>query len=152
MYICSECGRLYDEMEVETPYETDREMFSTIRWRHRPPVVTVETCECGGELEKAEYCQNCFEWTSPAFKYCDECLDKYRTLDTMLEIGEDNTEKISINGMLFSSFTVEEIEQILIDTLRSMDEDELKEKVNKYCEEDITYFKRFAEEKWKEEK
>ena len=149
MYICEDCGKIYENNEVEyNPNEGLNgdypDVFNTIY---------VENCDCGGALVEAKECHCCGEWISAnGYDYCKDCLEEHKNLDTMLEIGADWENNISLNGFLTSAFTKEDIEQILIDALKNGEKEKLVKAINKYCEEDIEYFWGVAEKKWKEEK
>lgn len=128
MFICIDCGKTYEDYEVETT-----------------------ECECGGELVEAYRCKKCYNWTPIHRPICMDCLNEYKTVETMLEIGSDWEEQISLNGFLVSAFTKEDIERILTDALKSKKVDEIKKEVDKYCDDDIVYFMEVAERKCKEE-
>lgn len=147
MYICRDCRKVYEDEEVEhieeVPYSHP---LNNTRF-------TVETtCDCRGEIAKAVECEGCGEWTTEERELCIDCINKYKNIDTMLEIGADYEESISLNGFLISAFTKDDIEQMLIDALKRQEKQMLDNAINKYCEEDLDYFYGVAERKWKEER
>ena len=150
MYICEKCGKPYEDYEVETkeklPYGEKHcglgePMYDLTR------TIVDDECECGGEIVKAKPCKNCNKWTTEDMDFCRECLEEHKTLDTMLEIGADYEEKICINGFLACAFTKEDIELILIDTLKNGEKENLDKAIEKYFEEDMDYFLGVADKK-----
>lgn len=155
MYICVDCGKTYEDYEVETveelPYGEEHCGLGKPLYNLKRTVIEDE-CDCGGEIVKAKPCEKCYSWTAENKTFCLDCLNEHKTLDTMLEIGADWEEKISLNGFLMSAFTKEDIEQILIDTLKNGEKEKLDKAINKYCEDDMEYFWGVAEKKCREEK
>ena len=50
---------------------------------------------------------------------------------------------------MHSFFSKDEIEQILIETLKQVDEPILDSAILEYCNDDELYFKEYIEKKWK---
>lgn len=155
MYICEDCGKIYEDEEVETvdemPYGERHCGLGKPIWDMSR--VEVEACSCGGELVKAKKCEKCGDlMPDNCHDVCADCRDEYATLDTVLEMGDDYATNISLNGFLTSVYTKEEIELILIDTLKVRDKDFIESKVNEYCNFDIDYFWGEADKRWKEGK
>lgn len=153
MYICTDCGKVFEDWEVitevENPYGEEHCGLGVPRTRF----IRIDTeCLCGGEIVKAKECERCGEFTAEYRDLCFNCYDEYKTLDTVLEIGAEWECTVPLNGFLLSAFTKEDIEQILIDTLKNSEKEKLDKAIDKYCEEDIEYFRGYAERKWKEEK
>jgi hypothetical protein len=149
VYICEDCGKLVEEEPCEVEHCSLSDEFPDYTVPQKTPI----ECSCGGEFVEAVQCKNCGEYFANDYiSICQSCRDDYRNLDTVLEIGSDWENKISLNGFLMTVFTKEDIELILLDTLKNFGEDKVKEAVDKYCEDDIDYFWRHAEKKWKEEK
>lgn len=150
MYICVDCGKIYEDEEVETNVgleEYNEGYYGT----PSPKFLQVDECaSCGGNLEKAVECKKCGDFIASDKVFCESCLSNYETLDNALEIGADYKTMISLNGLFAFAFTTKEIEDILLEKLN--ESNNLKNIIKSYCEEDISYFNDFAEAKWKEEK
>lgn len=143
MYICKDCGKIYEDEEAE-------DVYATTRYYN---LVEIDSCTCGGELVKAKRCQKCDEFMpEDSFSLCDSCVEEYETLENALEIGADYGEKVSLNGFFASAFTKEEIESILLETFKAKDEKIKKNAIKQYCEDDYSYFMGVVDKKWKEEK
>lgn len=155
MYICKDCGKNYEDYEVESieelPYGEEHCGLGKPLYPLKRTYIESE-CGCGGEIVKAKPCENCYSWTAEGRDFCIDCLEEHKTIDTMLEIGADWEETISLNGFLASAFTKEDIEQILIDVLKNGEKGNLDKAINKYCEDDIEYFWGVAEKKCREER
>lgn len=144
MFICADCGRLVDENEVYVSTESRGECWGT------PCYIKVNVCpHCGGELEEATECVVCGGWSSEDTGICDDCLGKLTTDENCLDIGEENLEKIKINGFLYSAFTEDEINNILWEKLKS-DPIKLEEVKVTYRDYDKYYFAEWVKNKWKE--
>lgn len=155
MYICEDCGKIYEDEEVETvdemPYGERHCGLGKPIWDMSR--VEVEACSCGGELVKAKKCEKCGEWMPDNSHYvCANCRDEYATLDSMIEMGGECQNKIALNGFLTSVFSARDIELILIDTLKRRDDEFVNNTIKEYCDFDIDYFWEYADKKWKEEK
>lgn len=144
MHICEKCGKIYEDEDcLITEYDTLTERTT----------VEYEGCICGGALVPAKKCEKCDEWMPDnSHSLCEDCANEYATLDTVLEIGADWENKVSLNGFLTSIFGKEEIELILMDTLTAREEGFAKKAIKAYCEEDVEYFLGVVDKKWKEEK
>ena len=83
MYVCLECGHLFEEGEEKTVYETHG--FST------PPYEEFRVCpRCSGPYTNAFRCDCCDDWitgdyikTDDGQRYCDNCYYK-------MELGEED--------------------------------------------------------------
>ena len=150
MYICTDCGKVFEDWEVEREDSTYGEEHCGLG----APItrfMRIDTeCSCGGEIVKAKECERCGEFTAEYNDLCLNCYDEYKTLDSVLEIGAEWEENVSLNGFLLSAFTKEEIECVLLYALK--EHKNVKHFVDKYCEDDIEYFRGYAERKWNEEK
>ena len=129
MYICQECGKVYEKKSHNFECE-----------------------KCGEKLEKAVPCENCGAWVAETNCLCDNCLEKYKTLDVALDIGGEWSGCISLNGFLISFYSRKDIEQILFDSIRNERQERVNKAVERYCNEDKECFKECAERKWNEEK
>ena len=143
MYICEDCGKIYEDEEAE-------DVYATTGYYN---LVNIEPCSCGGNLVKAKRCEKCDEFMpEDNLALCDSCIEEYETLENALEIGADYEEKVSLNGFFASAFTKEEIESILLETFKAKDEKIKKNAIKQYCEDDYSYFMGVVDKKWKEEK
>ena len=154
MYICSDCGKVFEDEEVLNVEKNDRISGNVFLCR---PIrcgsyCELEDCTCGGELEKAMPCENCGSWVEDGNCLCKDCLEEYKTLDTALEIGGDWDDCVSLNGFLLYFYSREDIELILLDAIRNESVEKVKRAIEKYCNEDKDCFKECAERKWREEK
>lgn len=154
MYICPDCGRTYEDEEVVSVYKEDHISGNVFLCR---PItcesfVEVADCDCGCELEKAVPCENCGSWVEDGNTLCEDCLQEYKTIDVALDIGGEWDGCVSLNGFMLSFYSREDIEQILLDSIRNESEEKVRRAVEKYCNEDKECFKECAERKWKEER
>ncbi len=147
MYICVDCGKVFDGDEISIWKESRGEFWG------EPCTEKMYGCpNCKGEFVKAKECKICGDWIKEDdWDICEECIDKYKTADNCLEIGKDYKEKIILNGFLHFAFSLSEIENILLERLKQ-DEERLKSLVSDYCQEDMLYFTEWVGKKWNEEK
>lgn len=155
MYICEDCGKIYEDEEAvsveEMPYGEEHCGLGKPIWDNNR--VEVETCSCGGELVKAKKCEKCGEWMPDnIYHICSDCRDKYATLDAMIEMGAEWQNKFALNGFLTSIFSAKEIELILIDVLKRRDDEFVNAQIKEFCDFDIECFWGYADRKWKEGK
>lgn len=144
MYICEDCGKIVAEEDVSAHNESIGEYWGV------PCFETIYSCpHCGGELEEATECVVCGGWSSEDNGICDDCLDKLTTDENCLDIGEENLEKIKINGFLYSAFNEDEINNILWEKLKE-DQIKLDEVKVAYRDYDKSYFAEWVKNKWKE--
>lgn len=146
MYICESCGKLVSDGEISAHKERG-EYWGT------PFLSEVSCCPvCGGGLVEAKECTICGEWIKDGdWDICEECLEKEKTKDNCFEIGKENEETFNINGFIFSAFSKDEIEQILLKYLEN-DEQKMKKAVQEYCEYDMSYFVDWVGAKWYKKK
>lgn len=155
MYICRDCGKTFEDYEVEETIEFpygEKHCGLGAPWISLKRIVVEEECSCGGEISKAKTCDKCGQWCPQDRNYCLDCLETHKTFETMLEIGSEWEEKLSINGFLYSAFTKDEIELILIDAFNNLTNEKREKAINKYCDDDIEYFWGVAEKKCREKK
>ena len=150
MYICDKCGKTIENKDIKFDFEywnlSEESCYSK-------KVIHMRDCSCGGNYEEAKECEKCGKYIMESDRcICESCANDYRTLDMVLEIGSDWEEKLSLNGFLFSAFTKEEIELILIDTLKNNDKEKMESAIKDFCDYDLDNFWGYAEKKWKEEK
>lgn len=148
MYICSYCGKTFEDEEVETVESEESIVVDGYSCR----TFVLSSCTCGRELEKASICQKCGAPVEEGYSLCEICLEEYKTVDVALEIGEEWDGCITLNGFLLSYYSREDIEQILLDSIRNESVDKVQKAVSRYCEEDKECFRECAEKKWKEQR
>lgn len=104
MLICTNCGRVIEEDSLVYHAETHGERRA-------------DDCYCGGEFVAAVECEICGKYMADADSriVCDSCVAENTTFETAREIGEQNKEKIEINGFFFDIFSEEEIDEILLE-------------------------------------
>jgi predicted nucleotidyltransferase len=146
MYICENCGKIIEEVPFDYEYWNLSDGFNNAK-----KIIHEQDCSCGGSYEKAKECEICGDYIKESgIDICEKCLEDYKTLDIVLEIGADYEEALSLNGFLASAFTKEEIELILIDTLNNNEKERMDKAIKKYINDDVDYFGRHVEKKWKE--
>lgn len=92
-------------------------------------------------MKKCEKCGkkiNLKDWD-----FCEECLEKEKTLENCLLIGTYYDEEVEINGFWGFCFTDEKIEEILRSAFEKLPIEEKNDLVKKYCEYDMLYFVRY---------
>lgn len=132
-YKCLKCGHIFEEGEQKTFTESYGE--------------TMSGCPCcGGSYEETEACEICgAEHLEKDLMggVCEECINEYKKdIDVCYKVGKNDFESINLNCFLATMFSVEEIEQILIEKLK-------KEKADcsEFANSDIYWFaERLAEE------
>ena len=99
MWICDNCGELYEELE-----------------KH---------CKCGGYIVNAIECKACGEYYDEDIligfgkdKICESCYDNSLDFENAFEYGTEDKEKREINGFLATHFSDDQIENILIEVLK----------------------------------
>ena len=106
-------------------------------------------CPCCGndEFDEGELCEVCGKFFSSEFGddegregICDGCLDGFLSVETLLELGEEDREEIEINGFLRSAFSVSEIEEILTRELLSLPPSYLDRERREYIDTDKDWF------------
>lgn len=126
MYICTECG----------------EVFDNISWRIEPHGEELCGCPyCGGTAQKAKKCGVCGLYYSEeelSGGVCDECIDKYKKdFDTCYNISLGEETDISINALLASLIDKSDIEAILIEHIKKRMPDV---DCSPFIDEDIYWF------------
>ena len=110
MYICEDCGHVF-----ETP-----EKFAEAHGEH------YEGCpECGSSFAVADECKDCGEYFSIHDLnggICEDCLrgrvNEYKyNPKACYCVAKGETESVELNSFLTCMFTVEQIEEILMQTL-----------------------------------
>lgn len=154
MYICESCGKIFEEDEICEIQKEEHIFgdFSISRTITKCFSEGLSYCGCGGDIVKAVHCEKCDSFVPKGNFVCEDCLEEYKTLDVALDIGEEWDGVVSLNGFLLSFYSREDIEQILLDSIRNEREEKVKRAVERYCNEDKECFKECAERKWREEK
>lgn len=116
-YKCIECGHIFEEGEQAVWKERRGEHWGT------PCTEEMSGCPlCKGDFQKTFKCAICgAEHTEEELHgdVCDDCIDEYRKdFDTCYKISKGETVNVEINALLASIFSVEEIEEIIVDFIR----------------------------------
>lgn len=136
MYKCMKCGEVFDEYTAD--WETHDEM-------------ACPSCYSPDDYEEARECKKCGDWFTEdegEGNLCGECFDDFAFLHRhdakkMYKFSEGTTETVEINDFLASRFTVEEIEEILLKELISVQD--MQDYVG-YIERDKMQFAEYIEE------
>lgn len=67
IYICTKCGRVYDEMPTVQQLHPYGNGFAY-------ETVTDDMCRCGGDIVEAEQCSRCGGYFEPYEMYGDLCI------------------------------------------------------------------------------
>ena len=133
MYKCLKCGHLFEEGEQRKITESYGEEMYGCPLCGEPYEETLQCKICGSEHLEKELIG----------EVCEECIDEYKKdIDVCYKIGKNDFDSINLNCFLSTMFTVEEIEQILLEKLK-------KEKADcsEFVDADIYWFaERLAEE------
>lgn len=114
MFICKECGHIFEKGEEQTWIEPHGEHLSG--------------CQiCSGSYEEAEQCNICGSYFLAeklhgytSSRVCDNCLNERRNDYEMCKrISFGAAEKVELDSLLVSLFDVSEIEQILREHINS---------------------------------
>lgn len=147
MLICNNCGRLIEDDELH--YTTECHGYTSLGEAMREVIDT--PCSCGGDFIKATKCAICGEWfnNEEIHGVCDSCISGHETVDEALAIGAENVVAVDINEFVTKVLTAEEINEILAKAVKEKVADHSHE-VEKYCEDDLSYFAEFIEYKYGE--
>lgn len=121
MYKCLHCGAVFEEGQQAV-------------WSENRGVFWGETCYedvsgcplCGQGYREATKCEICGEYflADDSDRACNDCIEKYRyDIDMCFKVGSGDTENVKINWFLSCMFKPEEIEQILLQHLKSEEEE-----------------------------
>lgn len=116
MYVCTKCGKLSEEQPTRREYhrEVPGDSYETF----------VDSCKCGGEIEKAVKCAVCDDWydaDSLTEGVCRYCLHHELTPENVESfVGTFEIEKCTfeINAALEYIFTSDEVNEILMRELK----------------------------------
>jgi hypothetical protein len=146
MLICTHCGKTY-----EGALPTCIEIHGHTSLGNTIEEIGVDTLcpHCKkGELVVATKCRVCddYFYDENDYKVCDDCLDKNKTLETALAIGEENTTDVYVNGFVKTLLGDKRINDILVEYVRKTYTDSIiKKRIVDYCEEDPIYFAEWVE-------
>lgn len=116
MYICPDCGKLYDALPTTEDIQPYGEGGCVEL--HEVP------CSCGCYLEEAKQCAICDEWQVAdelTEGVCEYCINREMTADNVegfVETFETVNCSFDINAAFEYVFTSEEVNQILMRELR----------------------------------
>ena len=118
MYKCLDCGHIFEDGEEKRYTENVGECFGF------PAYQEFRSCPiCGGDFEETVRCEICGEeHLSEELNggVCDSCIDqKRKDFDACYKISLGETETIKINALLASLLEECDIEQILIDYIKT---------------------------------
>jgi reverse gyrase len=132
---CLSCGHIFEEGEEARWYEEHGELWSGCPVCYGGYEETTKCVICNGEFLEHELRNGCV---------CDDCLKLYNDDFSMCyEIGKQSPQEISINGLLATLFSVDDIEEILCKILKK----EEKVDCSEFIKEDEDWFaERLAEE------
>lgn len=146
MLICTHCGKTY---EGALPTCIEIHGYTSLGNSLAEEYVNTLCPHCKkGEMVEATECKVCGEYfyDESNYKVCDDCLDKSKTLDTALAIGEENTTDVYVNGFVKTVLGDKRINEILVDYIRAhYDDSTLKRRIINYCDEDRSYFAEWVE-------
>ena len=122
MFICSECGREYED---------------DIAYR-----LNYDCRKCGDRLEEAKTCEICGEYhieDELVGGMCESCIDEYRhNVDACMVVAlEAPKEEIKINALLASLFDEKDIEAKLLEQIKKNNP---HEDSSPFIDKDISWF------------
>lgn len=114
--MCKRCGDVYEELpthDEDFGYDVGIGRVSAVQ-------TLVDSYHCGGNFVEATQCDECGEWfeKNGLQTICDKCLEKYKTLDNAIKLGDEYSIPKKINQFFAWCFSEEEINQILERELR----------------------------------
>lgn len=114
--MCEQCGDVYENL----PTHDEDLGYDVGVGKMVARVTLVDSCHCGGNLVKATQCEECGEWFKKNGQQtiCDKCLEKYKTLDNAIKLGDEYSIPKKINQFFAWCFSEVEINQILERELR----------------------------------
>lgn len=115
MFICTDCGRLYDEMPIHTEHHDDY---------YSEPVNS--DCYCGGMVEEAKRCKVCGEYVTEddiVEGVCEACLHlemKAETVEAFID-SYRFTERtyFQLNPIIEHVFSDDEVNEILLREIKN---------------------------------
>lgn len=132
MFKCFSCGEVFSEEEVAKRTEDYGESF--------------EECPCCGcAFDEAKQCAECGEYFLDyelVGGMCEDCREEIKEqyrydVDKCYEVGKSEEAEIKLNCFLSSTFSVEEIEEILLKELKNSP---LKFDCKEFIENDEEWF------------
>lgn len=133
MYICENCGRLYDG-----DFGTHIEHHGHSSYYDEEVDNDLVCGTCGGEYVEATKCAICGEWCcdNEEVGICDNCLDKAKNCNNALAIWEDDTVTVEVNPALAYVLGKDKINKILTTYLMAH-KDEYATDIRLYINENI---------------
>lgn len=116
MFICTDCGRLYDEMPVHTEHHDD----------YYSELVNSDCC-CGGMIDEAKRCKVCGEYVTEddiVEGVCEDCLHlemKAKSVESFIDsyrIAERTY--FNLNPIIEHVFTDDEVNEILLREIKNI--------------------------------
>lgn len=110
--------------------------------------------ENGNEMAYCKCCHNEFKDEDVFFGLCEECLkENSENIDVLYKVGKyDEKKDIKLNSFLHSVFTIEEIEEILIERLKQCQNIKHKLDFSEFVKQDESWFAEKVVEVLKNEK
>lgn len=143
MLICKKCNTTLKRLPIEkfVHYELDYPVTEYLEVNY------CENCGARDYIQEASRCMVCggfsAEYDERSFCICKECVDQYKTVENALKIGNEYPCNAEINEFVATIFTNEEINNILIDYVKSNYKD--LQKAKEYCEQDPFWFEEWIE-------
>lgn len=118
MYKCLDCGHIFEDGEEKRYTENVGECFGF------PAYQEFRSCPiCGGDFEETQRCEVCGKECLKeelSGGVCEDCIDERRSdFDVCYKISVGETATITINALIATLLEECDIEQILIDYIKS---------------------------------
>ena len=120
-YICESCGELFEEEDLDFGGEKQYEYVDKgccvvpyfVGYSHEDL-----TCSCGGRIVEAKKCDICNKYAHIKYNeysvcVCEDCVEKYKTTELALRVGDYRHKKVDINEYIARVLTEEEINEVL---------------------------------------
>ena len=136
MFVCEDCGRIFDEEDV-------------LYWKEDRGKYGEDTCfeemcgcpSCKGAFFELKNCGICGAIIKESdWDICEECINKNKSLEVAKQIGETKKEQVELNEFLTFCFEPKEIEYILYKYIDSLSQGDKQDLINQYCEDDISCY------------
>ena len=110
--------------------------------------------ENGNEIARCKSCFKLFKIEEMTNRICEECFKEYsENIDVLYKVGKyDKKKEIQLNSFLHSVFTVEEIEEILIEKIKECEKIKHKLDFSEFVNQDEFWFAEKVVEVLKNEK
>ena len=140
MYRCNNCGNLFEI--GEEAHWVDTHGFADGKGEQ------MSGCPlCKGDFSETTPCKSCgserFTEDEMESCICEDCIVNYsKNFDFCVKLGEKETENIKINGAIASLFSEKEINDILIEAAKKIENVSFE----KFAEEDKGWFAQMIED------